>query len=88
MCKKRPMATTADVKNKMREHFSPVLFSPSDIADERGLLRKLLHDCKRVPDHVVTVYKQKANKSNPTVLSQDTTAALQTWRWWRISQRY
>ncbi|CAM9830574.1 unnamed protein product, partial [Ectocarpus sp. 12 AP-2014] len=28
-------------KNKMQENFSPDLFRPSDIVDERGLLRKL-----------------------------------------------
>ncbi|CAM9839842.1 unnamed protein product [Ectocarpus sp. 4 AP-2014] len=75
MCKKWPMATAPDVKNNMQEHFSPDLFSPSDIADERGLLRKLLHDCYRMVRFEREVEQQKANKSDRTVLSQDTTSS-------------
>ncbi|CAM9440101.1 unnamed protein product [Ectocarpus sp. 4 AP-2014] len=51
MCQKWPMVTTADVDDKMKEHFSPDLFSPDlfsplGIPYDHRLLRKLLHDCK------------------------------------------
>ncbi|CBJ28762.1 hypothetical protein Esi_0119_0090 [Ectocarpus siliculosus] len=67
------MVTTANVDNKMKEHFSPDLFSPLDITDDRRLLRKLLHDCKVRYEREVE--QQQANNMDPTVESQDPTSS-------------
>ncbi|CAM9951663.1 unnamed protein product [Ectocarpus sp. 12 AP-2014] len=73
MCQKWPSVTTADVDNNMKEHFSPDLFSPLDIMEDRRLLRKLLHDCKVRYEREVE--RREANNSIPTVEPQDPTSS-------------
>ncbi|CBJ31398.1 conserved unknown protein [Ectocarpus siliculosus] len=41
-----PIATQAEVDDGMQKHFTPELFSPSDISNERRMLRQLLQTYK------------------------------------------
>ncbi|CAN0318740.1 unnamed protein product [Ectocarpus sp. 12 AP-2014] len=67
------MVTTADVEDKMVEHFGHDLFSSLDIQNDSHLLRKLLHDCKVHYQHEVE--QQEDGKSKARVLSQDSTSS-------------
>ncbi|CAM9975001.1 unnamed protein product [Ectocarpus sp. 12 AP-2014] len=67
------MVTTADVENKMVEHFGHDLFSTLDIQNDSRLLRKLLQDLK--VRYQREVKQQEDGKSKARVLSQDSTSS-------------
>eukprot|EP00903_Cladosiphon_okamuranus_P020870 g19165.t1 len=59
ICQRWPLVTRAEVTNRMKEHFWPELFSPSDIKDERRKLKELL-------EHLKVRYDEQKQKQKST----------------------